>query len=240
VAEVEVRSLRLAQVELPEFHPEAPGTDTVYGFLVRDGAECILVDTGIGTGNALIDRLYKPDRVDLGQALEAVGASIGEISAVVNSHLHFDHCGNNPQFSGVPIYVQQAELDAAQTQHYTVPEWVDFPGANYVALEGDHKLSARLELRATPGHSPGHQSLLVHARNGVDLIAAQAAYTAAEFEFFNDRTGRGAEPGRLEACIESNAVWSPAAYVDSVESLHRDRPLRVYFSHDPTVWQEPA
>lgn len=95
--------LRLATVELPDFHPEAPGSDTIHGFVVRDGRDCILVDTGVGSGSRLIDRLYKPDRVDLAVALGRLGLQVDQITAIVNSHLHFDHCGNNSLFPGVPI-----------------------------------------------------------------------------------------------------------------------------------------
>ena len=98
---IDIEPLRLAQVELPDFHPEAPGFDAIYGFLVREGSDCILVDTGIGTGSPLIDRLYKPDRVELSVALAEVGSSLDQVTAIVNSHLHFDHCGNNSLFPGI-------------------------------------------------------------------------------------------------------------------------------------------
>ena len=73
--------------------------------------------------------------------LAKVGVSPGDITAIVNSHLHFDHCGNNSAFPGVPIYVQQAELKAAKEPHYTVPEWVWFPDAKYVPVQGTHSIS---------------------------------------------------------------------------------------------------
>jgi glyoxylase-like metal-dependent hydrolase (beta-lactamase superfamily II) len=168
---VEVTPLCLARVELPSFHPAAPGTDTIYGFLVRDGDDCILVDTGVGAGNALIERLYKPDRVELAAALGRAGASLGDVTAVVNSHLHFDHCGNNSLFPSVPIFVQRAELEAARVPHYTVPGWVDFPGASYVPVDGSRALSERLELLPTPGHTPGHQSLVIRTGRRVEIIA---------------------------------------------------------------------
>ena len=84
MTDVEIKPLRLAKVELPSFHPEAPGTATIYGFLVRDGDNCILMDTGVGSGNSLIDRLYKPDRVDLLAALGGAGVSLRDITAVVD------------------------------------------------------------------------------------------------------------------------------------------------------------
>jgi N-acyl homoserine lactone hydrolase len=232
---VAIQQIRLAEFELPDFHPEAPGTDTVYGFLVRDRDASILVDTGVGIGSALIDRLYKPRRIELADALAEAGVSIREITAVVNTHLHFDHCGNNRLFPGVPIFVQAAELEAAQQSHYTVPEWVDFPGANYARVNGACSLSENLELLATPGHTPGHQSMLVRSGGRTDLIVGQAAYTAAEFHLFCRRSNEESAAA-LDRCIESNATWSAETYVASLEALEQLRPDRAFFSHDQAAW----
>jgi glyoxylase-like metal-dependent hydrolase (beta-lactamase superfamily II) len=235
--DIDVRPVRLAQVELPDFHPEAPGFDTIYGFVVREGANCLLVDTGVGTGNTLIERLYKPHRMEISVALAEAGVSPGQITAIVNSHLHFDHCGNNRLFPAVPIFVQKPELDAARRPHYTVAEWVEFPGANYVPVQGRHPISAHLELFPTPGHTPGHQSLLVRWGSHLEIIVAQAAYTAAEFESFRDL-----EPSdpTLQAYIQSNATWSSESYADSIAALWRLEPQRAFFSHDPVIWERAA
>lgn len=235
---VEVEPLQLARVELPEFHPEAPGSDVVYGFLVRDGEDCILLDTGVGSGSALIDRLYAPDRAEVAAALARVGASLQQVTAIVNSHLHFDHCGNNSLFPDVPIFVQRKELEAAHQPHYTVPAWVDFKGARYVPVDGRHPISENLELIPTPGHTPGHQSLVVQCGDHVDVVVAQAAYTRAEFDCFlaNGTEDREDDPV-LQAFIQSNATWSKASYVSSLATIERLRPRRAFFSHDPEVWQ---
>jgi len=239
-ADVEIERLLLARIELPAFHPEGPGPCEIYGFLVRDSEHCILVDTGIGTDNALIDRLYEPRRVELATALDNVGASLGAVTAIVNSHLHFDHCGNNSRFPGVPIFVQRAELDAATTPDYTVPAWIDFPGAHYVPVDGRRSISPNLELVPTPGHTPGHQSLLARSGNRVEMIVAQAAYTADEFQRFQARRAEGVdalEDETLEPFIRSNASWRREEYVRSLATIQRERPNRAWFSHDPVTWE---
>jgi N-acyl homoserine lactone hydrolase len=233
---IALQQIRLAEFELPDFHPNAPGTDAVYGFLVRERNACILVDTGLGTGSALIDRLYKPRRIELADALAEADVSLREITAVVNTHLHFDHCGNNRLFAGVPILVQAVELEAAKQPHYTVPEWVNFSGANYVPVRGAYSLSENLELLATPGHTPGHQSLIVRSQGHTEIIVGQAAYTAAEFQLFCQRRNEEPAPA-LDRCIESNATWSAEAYVASLAALEELRPERAFFSHDPVAWQ---
>ena len=63
---------------------------------------------------------------------------VAGIDIVVNTHLHFDHCGGNRLFAGKPIYVQRRELDDARNQDdYTIREWVDAPGVEYVPVDGD-------------------------------------------------------------------------------------------------------
>ncbi|MCG8590217.1 MAG: N-acyl homoserine lactonase family protein, partial [Proteobacteria bacterium] len=217
--------LQLAQVELPDFHPLAPGSDQIFGFLIRDGEDRVLVDTGVGADNPLIEKLYRPRRVELAHALARAGASLEQVTAIVNSHLHFDHCGNNSLFPGIPIFVQEAELEAARQPHYTVAEWVDFPDANYRPVRGRHAISTHLELLPTPGHTPGHQSLLVHSAGDPDIVVAQAAHTGAEFDrFLTD--GFEAPEGH----------WSGESYVRSLATLRDCQPRRAFFSHDPLVW----
>jgi glyoxylase-like metal-dependent hydrolase (beta-lactamase superfamily II) len=234
VSHVEIRPLRLGRVTLPDFHPAAPGVDPIQAFLVRDGDDRILVDTGVGAGNDLIDGLYRPDLVSLPDALAELDVRVGDVAAVVNSHLHFDHCGNNRLFPGVPIFVQQDELEASRQPHYTVPEWVDFPGACYRPIRGRHALSAHLELIPTPGHTPGHQSLVARSAVGVEIVVAQAAYSSSEYALVRERA---ASDPVLEPHLRLNASWSRERYLASLDALERLRPNRAYFSHDQKVWE---
>lgn len=59
----------------------------------------------------------------------AHGGRPSDVVALVNSHLHFDHCGNNRELRGIPTWVQQAEIAAARQPHYTVRACFDFEGA---------------------------------------------------------------------------------------------------------------
>ncbi len=136
---------------------------------------------------------------------------------IVVCHLHFDHCGLNRFFPGVPIYAQRAEYDATRQKDYTVLEWVDFPGARYQLLDGDAEPWSGVHILSTPGHTPGHQSVLVDTDQGGVLLTGQAVYTIAEYE--------GREP------LES----ADAVYARSVERLRSLRPRRVYVSHDERV-----
>lgn len=106
-----VTELNLASVELPDTHPAATlgRTVPVHGFLIRHPDGPILVDTGVGFGNQFIDEVYQPTRTALNDALAERGVALEEIAAVVNSHLHFDHCGQNPAlFGGTTAFHAQA------------------------------------------------------------------------------------------------------------------------------------
>jgi glyoxylase-like metal-dependent hydrolase (beta-lactamase superfamily II) len=220
---ITVEPLRLADVTLPDFHPLAGQSCVVFAFLIRHPDGVVLVDTGVGAGHEGIDKLYRPVRMPLAGALAPAGVRPSDISAVINTHLHFDHCGANALFPGTPVYVQRAEYAAAQDALHTIREWVDFPGAAYALLDGEAQVLPGVSALPTPGHTPGHQSVLVEADGGRILIAGQAAYSAEEF-------ARG-EPD------ESNASWDAARYAESLTRLRDIAPVRAYFSHDATIWE---
>src|SRR5467141_948790 len=157
----DVIPLHLADVTYPASHPLAGKDGPVLAFAIQHPDGIVLVDTGIGEGNAWVDENYRPRVRDVREALSAAKLDPDAVRAIVNSHLHFDHCGQNRAFPGVPIHVQQAELDLALREGHTVVEWVDFPDARYEAVEGDREIVEGVSVLATPGHTPGHQSVTV-------------------------------------------------------------------------------
>ena len=103
---------------------------------------------------------------------------------VVNSHLHFDHCGNNELFPHAEIFVQERELVVARTTVHTVRKWFDYEGARIIPVSGDMEICPGIKLLSSPGHTPGHQSVLIETTNGRVLVAAQAAYTSIGGDFW--------------------------------------------------------
>jgi N-acyl homoserine lactone hydrolase len=134
----------------------------------------VLVDTGLIDSTPELDEEWSP-RFD-------PDAIPRDVVCVINTHLHFDHCGGNRLFAGTPIYVQRLEREAARADDYTISEWVDFEGARYVELEGEHEVLPGLRVVPTPGHSPGHQSVLVETDDGLAVVAGDVAYTWSEFD----------------------------------------------------------
>src|SRR4029450_8371002 len=94
-----------------------------------------------------------------------------DVAFVINTHLHWAHCGGNRLFPGLPIHVHARELaDARSLDNYTIREWVDFDGATYVEHEGEAEVLPGIRLLPTPGHTDGHQSVLVATPDGLVVI----------------------------------------------------------------------
>lgn len=206
-----------------------PRVEPVLGYLVRHGTATLLFDTGIGGGDPEVDAHYRPRRRGLAAALAAAGTAIEDVTIVVNCHLHFDHCGGNPVLAGRPIFVQAGELAAAREPDYTLPALVDFPGAAYRQLDGEAEVLPGVWIIPTPGHTDGHQSLVVRQPDGTVILAGQAHDFASHY---------AADQLARRAAHEGAAPPLPG-YRPWLDRLAEFDPRRVLFAHDCAVW-EPA
>ena len=113
--------------------------------------------------------------------LDQLGVKPSDIKAMAVSHTHPDHIGNVEMFPNAMLYVQKAEY-----------EW---PGANnaprfkpehpVTKLEGDHDVfgDGSVTILSTPGHTPGHQSLLVKLPNtGAVILTGDAVHFKSNWE----------------------------------------------------------
>jgi N-acyl homoserine lactone hydrolase len=108
----------------------------VYVHVIDHPDARVLVDTGLTELHPAVADLDPRIR-----PLSTQDLDLATVDIVVNTHLHFDHCGGNHLFAGKPIYVQRQELDDARNlTDYTIREWVDPPGVRYVPVEGEHEL----------------------------------------------------------------------------------------------------
>jgi glyoxylase-like metal-dependent hydrolase (beta-lactamase superfamily II) len=217
--------LTLATVtSVPTMHPEydtfAPFP--VHAWVIRHPDGMILVDTGIGLGNGDIDEWYHPEATPLTPALGEVGLAPSDIAAVVISHLHFDHCGQQNILSA-PTYVQAIELEASKAPGYTIPDWADIPKDRLRLVLGDDEIADGIRLLSTPGHTPGHQSVLIEAGDERVVIAAQCAYRSEEL-----RTG---QPASSNLYDES---WADEA-LHSLQRLRALAPVTTHLSHDSEI-----
>lgn len=168
----------------------------VYVHVIDHPQARVLVDTGL-------IRLH-PAVADMDPRLHLTDQDfdLGSVDMVVNTHLHFDHCGGNHLFAGKPIYVQRRELDDARTQgDYTIPEWVDPPGVTYVPVDGEHELLPGIRLLPAPGHTPGSQ-IVVNDPGGVPTVIA--GDTAV---WFGELDNPSTDGQLLVRSLNPGAVW---------------------------------
>ncbi|MER6015446.1 N-acyl homoserine lactonase family protein [Streptomyces bluensis] len=204
-----------------------PRVEPVLAYLVHHDKGLILFDTGIGSADPTTEAHYRPRRRALQDALSDAGISLADISLVVNCHLHFDHCGGNPLLGGKPILVQDIELATARRGDYTIDELIDFPGATYEELAGETEVWPGVWIIPTPGHTQGHQSLVIRKRDGTVILAGQAHDFASHFA--SDQLARHAELHGEEPPLPPYQHW--------LERLADFDPRRVLFAHDCSVWE---
>jgi N-acyl homoserine lactone hydrolase len=171
----------------------------VFGWTIATVAGTVLVDTGMIGSTPELDADWGPVLRDW---------EVPDVVAVINTHLHFDHCGGNRRYAGTPTYVQATELESARKPDY-LEEWVRFDGESYVELDGDTELFHGVSVLFTPGHSEGHQSVVVETDEGRVVLGGDVTYSMRELI-------DGATP--------------------SILRIHELRPLRVYLAHHQRPW----
>lgn len=203
-----------------------PRVEPCLGYLVFHQDGVMLIDSGMGS-DPDIDAYYRPHRVPLPQALATAGVALADVSQVANCHLHFDHCGGNPQLTDRPIFTQRVELEAAGGPSYTLPELVDAPGITYEVLDGPSEILKGIHVMPTPGHTQGHQSVVIHRADGTVVVAGQSHDTATAF-------GGDALAARALRDLQDDDLPVPPEWVEHLLALD---PRRVVFAHDRAVWE---
>lgn len=150
--------------------------------LIITDKEKILIETGIGELPEAHRRFHtikrKPDQTIEAQ-LQKYNTKPEDITLVVNTHLHFDHCGSNALFPKAKFFVQAEELryayapDRFQKAGY-VREFFD-ASLDYVPVHGRYQLTEDIILVPTPGHSIGHQSVLIRGEKRDHVYCGDAA-----------------------------------------------------------------
>jgi glyoxylase-like metal-dependent hydrolase (beta-lactamase superfamily II) len=167
------------------------------------------------------------DEIDL--RLQAIDRDPGRINYIVNSHLHFDHCGGNQLIPNATVVVQRREWETAQIPELAAKAGFykqDFDhGHKLLLADGEHDLfgDGRVVCIPTYGHTPGHQSLRVRLDSGEIVLAGDACYFCRTLRerrlprFVHDREAMLASLDRLAAMEHGGA--------------------RIFFGHDPEFWQ---
>ena len=170
----------------------------VYVHVIDHPSARVLVDTGL-------TQLH-PAVADMDPSLTPLAGradfDLASIDVVVNTHLHFDHCGGNHLFAGKPTYVQRKELEDARRQDdYTIRGWVEAPGVQYIPVDGEIELLTGLRLLSTPGHTPGSQVVVVETGGRPAVIGGDAAV------FLTELDEPSTEGQRLVRALDPELVW---------------------------------
>jgi N-acyl homoserine lactone hydrolase len=226
MADVTVRRVDFGYFVRPaeETGTGGPRVEPCLGYVVGHPQGMILFDTGMGS-HPEVNARYRPRRTGLREALAAVGTEISDFRLAANCHLHFDHCGGNPALGQLPVFVQEAELDTARrTQDYTLPDLIE--GSRFEAVTGEVEVLPGTYLMPTPGHTSGHQSLIVRRPDGAVIVAGQSHDTATQYAA-DQLAWRAHHDGHGEP-LPSIPKW--------IDALQRLDPRIVYFAHDRSVW----
>lgn len=158
--------------------------------LIRTGDKNILVETGIG--NKLSEKLvqiYKQP-AKLLDNLHAIGVAPEDIDIVINTHLHFDHCGWNTirrgdsivaTFPKATYYVQRKEWEHGRLQ--LERDAISYMSPNYdplvesgqmILLDDDREIAPGISVKVCPGHTANMQAVIVES--GGDASNKKACY----------------------------------------------------------------
>jgi N-acyl homoserine lactone hydrolase len=154
--------------------------------------------------------------------LAALGVRPDDVAIVVNSHLHFDHAGNNGAFPRATFVVQAEHLAFAKGKPNFPGVYWDIAELHYLPVTGRTRVASGVEVVSTPGHAPGHQSLVVELpETGRVVLTGDAAFTRENLE-----------RGEIPAMDQSAATGSVAL----IRSLAGGDLTRVFTSHDADAW----
>ncbi len=196
--------LYCGEAKIPDISPWSPGVDAGKPFafsdncyLIRHGETWMLWDTGFadaladvpdGAAGARGMRTFR--RRTLAAQLAEIGVDPADIGVLAFSHSHGDHVGNGNLFTAATLYIQETEYDAAFGPD---PQKFGFAPATYdrlraskvVKLHGDRDVfgDGSVTILSTPGHTPGHQSLLVRLpKTGAVVLSGDVAHFQANFD----------------------------------------------------------
>lgn len=211
-------------------------------FLIQHPRGMLLWDAGLGDAYFGHDAPANADGVaihvekPLQQQLKDFGIALTDITYLAFSHFHRDHTGNANLFTSATWILNRAELAWATST--PTPPIVDpttlsgYRKAHTLMIQADHDVfgDGLVRILRTPGHTPGHQVLLVKLKSGPVLLSG---------DLYHLRSDRPARPGGDANLMVVNVSRADTlASMDRVEGLVRNLHARLIVQHDPAEYRE--
>jgi N-acyl homoserine lactone hydrolase len=192
-------------------------------YLIRHGADWVLWDTGypdaVAAGPVTTPVGTATRAKTLAAQLAEIGVKPSDMRFVAVSHTHGDHVGNVDLFPDSTLLIQKAEFDWAFAPDKRLPFKAERPIRK---LEGDLDIfgDGSVTIVSTPGHTPGHQSLLVRLPNtGWVILSGDATH-------FKDNWDN-----RRVASMNTSAEQTQASF-KRIADLMADKKAQLWINHD--------
>jgi glyoxylase-like metal-dependent hydrolase (beta-lactamase superfamily II) len=210
-------------------YPPGPKEITDSCYLIRDGEQYLLWDTGLPA--ALIGH---PDanpamtmrmETDIVAQLARIGVTPEQIGRVGISHYHGDHTGQAARFAAAKLLIGKGDLDAMRSPGGPDPKplapWVS-GGAPVEAVTGDFDVfgDGKVVMLATPGHTPGHHSLLVRLASGPVILSGDL------WHFTEQVAINGVPPFNTDRA-------QTLASMDRIDRMAANLHARIVIQHEP-------
>ena len=215
-----------------------PGSIVDTCFLIRHPKGNLLWDTGLSDTLVGHDVPANADGVaihvghGLLEQLRQIGVAPADVTYMAFSHFHLDHTGNANAFGASTWILNQAELTWALGD--PTPPIVDpssfsaFRSAHTIMINADYDVfgDGLVRILRTPGHTPGHQVLMVKLpRSGTVILSGDLYHLQA------DRASRSGASAQVMRVNVSRA--DTLASMDRVEETIRNTHARLIVQHDP-------
>ena len=192
--------------------PQQPLPFNFGSFLVRGDGHTTLVDTGFGAQGRDMD---VPGGGELLIRLSELGVPPEEVDTIVITHLHGDHCGWNVNddeggtltFPNATLYLHKRELEywtGAESEDNAMVEHartriVPVQTAGHVqTFDHEHAVNDALTMVPTPGHTPGHCSVMLSSQGEQLLILGDAAHHPVHLEHHDWLPGVDLDPAESQ------------------------------------------
>ena len=248
--------LDCGESKVPDISPWTAGIDSgqsaVFSnncYLIRHGKDWMLWDSGFPDAiAALPDGVAGPRNMrgyrsqTLVSQMATIGVTPDKVNHLAFSHEHGDHVGNANLFTLATLYMQQAEYDAAFGPS---PERYGFNPANYgklraskvVKLNGDYDVfgDGSVRILSTPGHTPGHQSLLVALpKTGWVILSGDAVHFKSNWDA---RRVPSMNVDRQETLVSMQRLADVAAERHAQLWINHDRAQSDQLRHAPEAYE---